>query len=198
MKNEEFLAALETELNRQMDYVVSELQNKHNEALLHTPAPQMWNAAQCIDHLNTYAQYYLPLIEAKIKDPSPNPLAKKEFNPGAFSNYLIHQVHPRKGNKKLSAHPRHIPQLQDAPGEIVQTFITHQERFLQLLRQSGAINLMGHKIPISINRWIKLSIGNIYRFLIFHNARHLQQASIAIQKFEGEDHHPAYQYKSQL
>jgi hypothetical protein len=59
---------------------------------------------------------------------------------------------------------------------VLQEFVELNERFVNIieLAKSRDINLI--KIPITISRFIKLKLGDMIRFLVAHQQRHMVQA----------------------
>ena len=43
------------------------------------------------------------------------------------------------------------------------------------------------RIPISINKWIKIKLGDTFRFVIYHNERHIQQAKRVLKETNCKD-----------
>ncbi|ULT24221.1 DinB family protein [Sphingobacterium sp. E70] len=56
-----------------------------------------------------------------------------------------------------------------------------QENFLQLLEQAKSKDLGKIRTNISINKWIKIRLGDTFRFLVNHNIRHIVQIKISFQ-----------------
>lgn len=59
---------------------------------------------------------------------------------------------------------------------ILDTFLKQLHQTLILLEKSKAVSLNKTKISISISKHLKLKLGDTFRFFIYHNERHLQQA----------------------
>ncbi|MDF2931835.1 MAG: hypothetical protein K0R36_1166 [Chryseobacterium sp.] len=60
--------------------------------------------------------------------------------------------------------------------EVLHEFITRQNQLMNLLNESKNVNLNKVKISISISKLIKLKLGDILRFVIYHNLRYIEQA----------------------
>ena len=58
---------------------------------------------------------------------------------------------------------------------------------LQLLSLAHDKNLNNIRIPISINKWIKIKLGDTFRFVIYHNERHIQQAKRVLKETNSKD-----------
>ena len=59
-------------------------------------------------------------------------------------------------------------------------FSQHQQKLIQLLEISRRRNLNNIHIPVTINRFIRLKLGDMLRFLVAHEQRHMIQARNAI------------------
>lgn len=152
--------------------------------LLLQPGNNQWSAAQCIEHLNSYGRYYLPAIERVIEAArQKGSMASSGFKPGRLGNYFTKLMMPAVGDKKIkkmSAPKGHRPTANLDAEKVVSEFIEQQEKLLSLLEKARTINIEKEKIPISIARFIKLKLGDTFRFLIAHNQRHVLQAERAI------------------
>ena len=152
--------------------------------MLHKEAPEKWSAAQCLMHLNSYGNYYLPAI-AKAVDGALNKqwLSKSNFESSWIGNFFTELMMPKDATgtvKKMKAPKNHTPLLNDNSDAAIATFIDQQERMLQLLEKARCVDLRKAKTAISISKLIKLPVGDTFRFLIAHNYRHVLQARRAI------------------
>jgi hypothetical protein len=59
----------------------------------------------------------------------------------------------------------------------VQVFIEHQEQLLKLLKKAKEVDLGKIKLSISISKWVKLNLGDVFGFFVAHNERHIVQLS---------------------
>ncbi len=60
--------------------------------------------------------------------------------------------------------------------EVVEEFIRQQKQLLELLEKAGNVDLQKIKTGISISKLIRLKLGDTFRFVIYHNERHVVQA----------------------
>ena len=63
---------------------------------------------------------------------------------------------------------------------IFKEFFQHQNKLLQLMDVAGRRNLNSIRIPITISKLIRLKLGDMFRFLVAHEQRHMIQARNAI------------------
>jgi hypothetical protein len=59
---------------------------------------------------------------------------------------------------------------------VVAEFVQQQETLIGYLRQAHESDLNKIRIPVSIAKFIRLKLGDVFQVLIMHNERHLLQA----------------------
>lgn len=133
-----------------------------------------WSIVQCLAHLNTYGEYYLPKIENGLNNFSGKPSAT--FKSTWLGNYFINMMDPSKNVKKYKAARLHVPAPVLDAQIVVATFIHQQEVLLRYLKLAAAVDLNAIRIPISITKLISLRLGDVFQFVITHNERHILQA----------------------
>lgn len=175
MRLEEFLSQAEIQLEAQLKEAIAVFQNLPGNRLLKPASNMGWSIAECIAHLNTYSEYYLPRIEeALMKAP---PLEDAAFfKHSLLGRYFINSMDPDRNNKKFKALKRHRPSEINNPTGVVSDFIQHLEKMLGLLKQARTRNIRKKSVKTSISPWIRISPGDALQFLLTHNKRHLDQA----------------------
>lgn len=162
----------------------SEWQMTAHATFTKQPAAGSWSANQCIAHLNEYGRYYLPAIENAINAALTAQSAPASlFRPGWLGNYFTEMMlTDLKGSpkKKMTAPKAYSPANTADSAMVVAEFIDQQEKLLLLLRKASQVNLNGSRIPISIAKFIRLKLGDVFLFLIAHNYRHIMQAQRAL------------------
>lgn len=58
---------------------------------------------------------------------------------------------------------------------VVDIFIQHQEKLLALLKEAQNVDLEKTKTNINISKLIRLKLGDTFRFVIYHNQKHVNQ-----------------------
>ncbi len=171
----EKLEELEGLVEKHLDTAITIYQNLSAQELLKTPSNGGWCIAQCLEHLNRYGDYYIPNIKSalvSIADIPDNTI----LNSSWFGNYFVNTMDPKTGTKKYKAFKAYIPDDIEDPHEVVAKFIRQQEDLLISVRKAFVLDVNAAKIPVSISKWIRLSVGDTFRFLIAHDERHFQQA----------------------
>jgi len=162
---------------RQLVLIANKLKSEDPGVLLEQPAPGKWNVVQVLEHLNSYGRYYIPAIEKSLQQNKP---ATELFKPGFIGNYFTKMLAPSaKGTVKYKMNApkdhRPSPHLDHQP--VIRTFLEQQQTLLELLEKAKTKNIGRIRTPISISRFIKLKLGDTFRFLIAHEQRHFIQIS---------------------
>jgi hypothetical protein len=173
VNKESLLNALEATVERHLQDVLQDFQNLPDSALLRPAANGGWSIAQCLEHLNRYGNYYLPQIQKRIVDHVNRP-PSATFSSTWLGNYFTKMMQPGKGKMKTFKAYAPPPSL-DAHA-VVTEFVQQQETLLSCLRQAHDANLDTVRIPVSIAKFVRLKIGDVFQFVIMHNERHLMQA----------------------
>lgn len=167
---------LEKQIEEQMKLVIGSFQNMPENELLLQPNTNAWSISQCIQHLNSYGEYYLPLLEVeKNKRGKSAPTAN--YSTSWIGDYFVKMIDYKQSSKKLKSINRHLPNSRTSPHTIISTHLTQQETLLTYVREFHNMDLSKRTIPTSLSSLIKLNIIDTLRFLITHTSRHINQAS---------------------
>jgi hypothetical protein len=145
------------------------------------PTKEQWSIAQIFEHLNMFNRHYLPAIDKALTTSPPDRQAW--FTPGIMGNRFVNTLAPKdvfEIKKKYKAPKGFIAENNLNPQKVLDEFITHQHKLLQLLELAKERNLGTIRIPSSISKLIKFKLGDTFRFLIAHEQRHIIQARNAL------------------
>ena len=171
----ELLSTLERETEKHLTEAVCIFQNLPEQMLLKPASNGGWSIAQCLAHLNSYGRFYLPAINDALDRPAGN-ASTESFKSGWLGNYFTKMMQPGSSKKKYKSPKDHVPVVDlDAPAVIAE-FIEQQEQLIIYMRKAKAVNINATRVPVSISKWVRLKLGDTFRFLIAHNERHLLQA----------------------
>ena len=180
---QKLIEQLEQQTDTVLNIAVQQWQMMDSSIFKQQPAMGSWSAMQCLGHLNAYGKYYLPAIAkaidiARLKHQA----AVETFTPGWLGNYFTKLMLPAEnGNmKKMKAPKNYTITNEGNSTAIIADFIDQQEKLLLLLQEAKYVNLNKIRIPVSIAKFIKLKLGDVFMFLIAHNIRHIRQAERAI------------------
>lgn len=171
----ELLSTLEQETEKHLTEAVRVFQNLPEKTLLKPAANGGWSIAQCLAHLNSYGRFYLPAIAHALDHPAGN-TSNENFKSGWLGNYFTKMMQPGSSVKKYRSPKDHSPVADLNAAAVIAEFIEQQERLIIQLRKAKAVNISATRVPVSISKWVRLKLGDTFRFLIAHNERHLLQA----------------------
>ncbi|MFT3705910.1 MAG: DinB family protein [Agriterribacter sp.] len=174
INRDQLLQQLEPRIEQHLQEVISRFQNMKDGFLLKPAANGGWSIAQCLDHLNGYGDYYLPQIEKGLR--TFRDIPSQTFKSSWLGNYFTKMMEPTTGTKKMKAFKNHIPLADLDAHAVIAKFIHQQELLLKFVQQAAKADISKIKIPISIAKWVRLNLGDTFRFIIAHNERHIQQA----------------------
>ena len=162
------------EINRQNIIDVESFLQMPIEELKWKFDSKSWSILECIAHLNLYSEFYLPELKRAInKNIKPSSYL---FYPGYVGDYFVKTIqYKQKLNKMKTALPMD-PIGSILSKEVLRHFIYEQEQVIDLLIDAKDVNLNKIKTSISISKWIKLKLGDTFRFVVYHNQRHIYQA----------------------
>jgi uncharacterized damage-inducible protein DinB len=174
------LTSLKTDTERNIGLVNHNFLNLSVEALNWKSNPDKWSIAECLEHLNIYSQFYLSEFEAAIqKGKSGEP--SSHFNSGWLGNYFAEsmKVQPDGTLKsKMKAQKAYNPANSSLDAkQVLNDFLAHQQKTLQLIAAAEQVDLGRLRVPTSLTRFISMKLGDAFRFVVFHNTRHIVQAS---------------------
>lgn len=176
----QLIYALQTDVVRIETAIKEQLSGLTPSVLLQAPEPGKWSIAQCLEHLNGYGRYYIPHLEAAIsKGEQLKAIAPATFRSSWLGNYFTNLMKPKEDGtlkSKMQSPKDHRPAPALDAAAVLQESLHQQQQLMRLLQRAEKINLQTLKVPISISRWIKLSAGDTFRFLIAHEQRHILQA----------------------
>ncbi|MEL7248346.1 MAG: DinB family protein [Bacteroidota bacterium] len=173
------------ELIQELDHTVrqgitriEELKQRSLDALQAEPQQGKWTAAQHLFHLNFYASFYTEAMEACLDQAKSQP--KETFRSGWLGNYFTQIIGPAEVDMPLKTKMKSPDNaLPPAGSELdvyaeLEAYLGFQHRLLYLLQRAQQVDLGAHRVPISISRFIRLKLGDTFRFVVAHQERHLQ------------------------
>ncbi|WP_298736726.1 DinB family protein [uncultured Chitinophaga sp.] len=181
-----------TTLLDQLQQKVKELASTVEEQLHHLPAPVLllppaqdkWSAIQCLEHLNTYSRFYLPQIASAIERGYAKQLpATTSFKSGWLGNWFTNTMQPKPDGTlpmKMQSPKNARPVTDLDAAKVMAEFLDGQQQLLTLLQRAEGVNLQRLKVPTSLGKWLRLSLGDTFRFFIAHEERHVLQALHAV------------------
>lgn len=146
-----------------------------SEILNRRVAQASWSILECLEHLNLYGDFYIPEIKHRIE--SSKTLPAEKFKSGVLGNYFAKSMLPKEKLNKMKTFKDKNPIGNELDKTTIERFISQQEQMIDLLDKSKEIDLNKTKTAISISKWIKLKLGDTFRFVVYHNERHIAQVN---------------------
>lgn len=167
-----------TELTHKNIEFAESLKQKNESKLNHKKDSKSWSALECLEHLNLYGDFYLPEIEKRMSASKYTP--DEFFNSGWLGNYFANSMKPSQNMMKMNTFKDKNPINSKLTNNVIDRFIQQQNKLLKLLKKAEKHNLNKVTCNITISRFIRLKLGDVFRFLIYHNQRHIVQANRAL------------------
>lgn len=149
------------------------LTQKTEEELNFRTSQDSWSSLECLEHLNRYGDFYIPEISRNIS--SAGKSSQPYFKPGILGNYFAKSMIPKEKMNKMKTLKIMNPIHSQLNKGVIDTFMKQQEKLLELLEEARHIDIEKTKTSISISKLIKLRLGDTFRFVIYHNVRHIEQ-----------------------
>ncbi|OCB73079.1 DinB family protein [Flavobacterium crassostreae] len=161
------------ETTRQNLNFVELLKQKKDAELNWKENSENWSILECLQHLNLYGHFYIPEIEKTIKNS--NHKSETKFRSGLLGNYFAESMLPKQKLNKMKTFKDKNPLNSLLDRKVIDEFINQQIKLIDLLNKSKTVSLNNNKVKISLTKWIKLKLGDIFRVVINHNFRHIKQ-----------------------
>ncbi|UKN01841.1 DinB family protein [Paracrocinitomix mangrovi] len=157
---------------------LKEWKNLDFDELNYKPTQDSWSALECVEHLNRYAEFYMPEIGNRIKESQTQP--NSYFSSGVLGNYFAKSMEPKPKLNKMKTFKSMNPNNSDLDLAVLDKLIKFEETLLQHLNVAKTVDLKKVKTSITISKLIKLRLGDTFRFYINHIERHFLQAERAM------------------
>ncbi|REC60838.1 DinB family protein [Chryseobacterium pennae] len=173
MSTTALLEELKNKTGEHLHYARTLLLKPENELNFRISADS-WSVLECLEHLNRYGNFYIPEISQRISSSKTN--SKADLKPGILGDYFAKSMLPKEKLNKMKTFKTMNPIHHQLNTAVVNEFIKQQEQLLDLLEKARSVDLGKTKTSISISKLITLKLGDTFRFVIYHNARHIVQA----------------------
>jgi len=140
------------------------------------PAPDRWSVSECLDHLNATSRPYLSDLAATVEQAKARGVfGDRPPKRGWLGSWFIGTLEPPP-TRAFKAPKLFIPAQAPELTTVMEEFRSHKKRWDELLVESNGLDLWKVKMRMSAFKLIKMSLGEIYAFLLAHERRHLWQA----------------------
>lgn len=142
---------------------------------------EKWSIAECILHLNYYADFHFPATQRAIKKAKSKPTTA--FKSGWLGQYYIDTVQlepnnfPKKvGISSIKLTPPALSESQINGQKELKRFLEYQRALLQMLQDAQNINIQSTKVGVAFFGLVRIRLGDMLQMLVYHTERHIVQA----------------------
>ncbi len=175
-KSEDLIKELKEDVQR-LQAAADHLKNTEKSKLVFVENDGKWSVVQCLEHLNEFGRFYLPAVEKAITVKTGEKNAW--FNSGFLGDYFTKSMKPKNvfdiKNKMKTMKRFTFPNSLNVD-TVMKEYIDQKIKLQHLLDTANDRDLNSIRIPITLTKMIKLKLGDIFRFLIAHEQRHMIQA----------------------
>ncbi|RYZ62000.1 MAG: DinB family protein [Chitinophagaceae bacterium] len=175
-KSEDLLNDLIADVNRIKESAAF-FESSDRNKLAYSPDKAKWSVVQVLEHLNAYNRYYLPRMEKELAVTTQAHSAW--FDSGFWGEKFTKMMKPSnvyQVKNKMKAMKAYTFSNNLNIDTVLKEFIGHQDKLLQLLELAKSRDLNNIRIATTLTKLVKLKIGDMFRFLIAHEQRHMIQA----------------------
>jgi hypothetical protein len=150
------------------------------EQLNWQPNDKTWSIANCLEHLNAFYRYYIPVLNGKIANTRFNePIEHFTSSPmgrAVYRSVKLGKVHNVK--RLLKSRKEYNPLVNSSlqSENVIEDYLGFQEQFVELVKASQTIDFRKTKCPLSLRPVVKLNLGDALIYMAYHNERHIYQA----------------------
>ncbi len=143
------------------------------------PEPKRWSVAECLEHLNTSMNSYLPHLQRAVERArAANRTGSEPWGKGTFfGRFILNNMVKGPTHMKVKAPPPFRPEVRSDwdLAEVLQRFKERTGTMLSLLEQADGLDLgrikQGTPMPM-----VKVTLAQSFEIHSRHNHRHLDQA----------------------
>lgn len=176
MNSSDFLKSLEQDIDEITERINTSIAPLDFEQLNWRPTENKWSVAEVFAHLNSYCNHYLPEFEKAIQKALTQSLQPAEkYKSTWLGRYFIKSMSPEKIHKKFKAPKQHNHIHSQVPTDVINIFLKNQLHLKKILQDSRTININKSKVQIEILPFLTLRLGDLLKFFVTHQQRHLLQ-----------------------
>ncbi len=181
MTQSAFLDLLEGYVREQIVIAREDLVPQSLDNLLMRSGEKRWNALECMAHLNSYADHYLPKFELAIHKAKARKLRPSDHvKIGWLGNYCAKSVDPERRKSKMRSPKKHNFIHKSLDAAEIKKYITYQEMLLRIISKCREIDINEVSVRFQGIPFLKMSLASFLQFLIWHQRRHMIQAQEAL------------------
>jgi len=158
-----------------------------DQQLTFNPAPNKWCIAEVFGHLNIAHDGYIRGMLSRV---TLAPDVKMEsYRSGWLGDWLYNRIMPRSDGSvfKIPSPRRLHARKEGLDGhDELQRFLQQCDALDDILHHVSTKDLQRIRIPFTVSRFVQLQLGDMLRYLVAHNERHLLQAHRVMKQIPAE------------
>ncbi len=174
----DYLNQLTATVEQIIETVQEITQHYSKQQLAQRPARERWSVLDNLEHLSLYGDFYLPVfVKTMDKGIQQKRAPRSTFQPGWLGGYFVKSMQPRGNNipNPMKTFKHKNPILTSVPDNAAERFLRQQGELLCILKKARQTDIQKLRIPTTLGRFPKISLGDGFAFLIAHEERHLLQ-----------------------
>ena len=170
LSRDDFYADLRARIAEHAGQVTTVFAELDDARLAWRPNPREWSILHCFDHLNLTFDYYRPKLVNALARPVPVGGRDVYQASGWGGFYMFFSLNPRFSFPTAA-------QITPDPTPERSAFVAYlarQEELLRFLADARRADLS--QTPIPVEKGIRFNLGDVFRFLVYHDEVHFMQA----------------------
>jgi hypothetical protein len=141
-----------------------------------------WSISDCLKHNILITENYLSKVEMALSGRDVSLLKNNGtgFRSGFLGNYFVKSVKLKEDNSvvKMYRTSRFLNPIstEDFVNHVVKQFIQSTDRIINILKQLEEVNLESISIPMPGLPFVRLRLGDMLCYIVYHIERHFVQA----------------------
>lgn len=180
-ESQKFLDHEQEVIRQQMAAIDTLLADLGPDQLCWQPQAGKWSIVQCLEHMNSATELYLE--QMKVEIPKAVASGKKpgsSFNSGFWGKRLPKMFAPQSSGRikwRMKTTKAFKPEAKPSEQEaVIRRFRDNMALLSRLVDEAKGADLENIRIVSALGSMLKLRLGDAFRFVNSHNARHLLQA----------------------
>lgn len=149
------------------------------------PAPGQWSPSECVQHLITTIDEFIPLVDAALQaSPRPAVAVDRRFRPSLLGRLLLWVIEPPYRVRANTSAP-FIPPTTRTPDEDLAALAERHAAFRACMVRADGYPLDRLTIVSPFDRRVRYSLFTTFAIVPAHERRHLWQAERAVAAMQG-------------
>ena len=144
------------------------------------PNSNEWSVAQCFEHMRMNGISILPALEKALRENTPSEdCAEKSYKHGFLGKRAIRIISP-ESTRKFKTTKNFSPEMSNYRLSAIEDFVSLQETLKNCVTRSSSYNIEKIMVAMPAFRIFRLRMGDMLKFVIAHEQRHVKQAKLVM------------------